>query len=219
MTELDNKKDIELEVRRLFSEDAATHREYLEKQFTQLKWSVGILVLLLLGTFWYVSGRTAKEAEEYIRSRVDERVIDYKVQQQVKDRLFATIEVLANSDEVQNQIKTGVQDKVNTIIGGEAGKLINDAALKKVSELNTIDISKALLPRGTIVAWSGSKNTIPAGWALCEGLNGTPDLRDRFIVGAGGGYAPGITGSRILGEQSSKSVQLPFYAVFFIMKL
>ncbi len=38
--------------------------------------------------------------------------------------------------------------------------------------------------RGFILAWSGSIATIPAGWALCDGNNGTQDLRDKFIVGA-----------------------------------
>jgi microcystin-dependent protein len=41
----------------------------------------------------------------------------------------------------------------------------------------------ALVPAGTIVMWSG--NTIPAGWAECNGSSGTPDLRGRFIVAAG----------------------------------
>lgn len=40
------------------------------------------------------------------------------------------------------------------------------------------------LPRGIITMWSGTIVTIPSGWALCDGTNGTPDLRDRFIVGA-----------------------------------
>ena len=40
------------------------------------------------------------------------------------------------------------------------------------------------LPRGVIVMWSGTVASIPAGWALCDGTNGTPDLRDRFIAGA-----------------------------------
>jgi len=40
------------------------------------------------------------------------------------------------------------------------------------------------LPTGVIVMWSGSMASIPTGWALCDGANGTPDLRDRFIVGA-----------------------------------
>ena len=36
-----------------------------------------------------------------------------------------------------------------------------------------------------ISMWSGSVNNIPTGWALCNGQNGTPDLRDRFIVSYG----------------------------------
>ena len=44
-----------------------------------------------------------------------------------------------------------------------------------------------LVPGGFIGMWSGSAETIPTGWALCDGTNGTPDLTDRFILGAGKG--------------------------------
>ena len=50
------------------------------------------------------------------------------------------------------------------------------------------------IPLGGIIMWSGSTSNIPAGWALCNGANGTPNLRDRFIVGAGSSYGPGATG-------------------------
>lgn len=40
-----------------------------------------------------------------------------------------------------------------------------------------------LVPKGVIVMWSGTIKTIPTGWALCDGRNGTPDLRGRFVVG------------------------------------
>jgi hypothetical protein len=49
-------------------------------------------------------------------------------------------------------------------------------------------------PSGVIVLWSGSIGSIPAGWYLCNGSNGTPDLRDRFVVGAGSTYAVDATG-------------------------
>jgi hypothetical protein len=42
----------------------------------------------------------------------------------------------------------------------------------------------AALPSGVIAMWSGLTTNIPSGWALCDGNNGTPDLRDRFVVGA-----------------------------------
>jgi hypothetical protein len=52
----------------------------------------------------------------------------------------------------------------------------------------------AAVPSGLISMWSGSIATIPSGWYLCNGSNGTPDLRDRFVVGAGSTYAVAATG-------------------------
>lgn len=50
------------------------------------------------------------------------------------------------------------------------------------------------VPAGGIIMWSGSTGSIPSGWFLCNGSNGTPDLRNRFVVGAGGSYGVGATG-------------------------
>jgi hypothetical protein len=52
----------------------------------------------------------------------------------------------------------------------------------------------AAFPAGGIIMWSGSVASIPSGWALCNGSNGTPDLRNRFVVGAGSTYAVDATG-------------------------
>lgn len=48
------------------------------------------------------------------------------------------------------------------------------------------------VPSGFIGMWSGTE--IPYGWFLCDGENGTPDLRDRFVLGAGTKYTAGSTG-------------------------
>lgn len=50
--------------------------------------------------------------------------------------------------------------------------------------------------------WHGSVVTIPTGYVLCNGNNGTPDLRDRFIIGAGDSYDPGDTGGSLLHNHS-----------------
>ena len=48
------------------------------------------------------------------------------------------------------------------------------------------------MPIGSIIMWSGAN--IPNGWVLCDGSNDTPNLRDRFIVGAGNNYNIGALG-------------------------
>ena len=52
----------------------------------------------------------------------------------------------------------------------------------------------ASVPSGAILIWSGSVDAIPTGYVLCNGQNNTPDLRDRFIIGAGNSYSVGSTG-------------------------
>ena len=54
-----------------------------------------------------------------------------------------------------------------------------------------------MIPAGLIAIWKGSIATIPTGWALCDGNNGTPDLRDKFIVGAGDSFAPDTAGGSL----------------------
>lgn len=44
------------------------------------------------------------------------------------------------------------------------------------------------MPPGSIIPWFGRLRDLPEGWHVCDGTNGTPDLRDRFIVGAGRNY-------------------------------
>jgi hypothetical protein len=67
-----------------------------------------------------------------------------------------------------------------------------------------LKLYNSLVPRGVIVAWNGV--AAPAGWALCDGTNGTPNLTGRFILGSGAGS--GLT-SRTLGQSGgSESVTL-----------
>lgn len=47
---------------------------------------------------------------------------------------------------------------------------------------------------GMIMLWSGSTSSVPSGWKLCNGSSGTPDLRNRFVVGAGSSYGVGAKG-------------------------
>lgn len=85
------------------------------------------------------------------------------------------------------------------------------------------------VPSGAIMMWSGASTEIPSGWVLCNGSNNTPDLRNRFVIGAGSTYAVGATGGGssttavgdvVAGPQATVSTSAlpPYYALCYIMK-
>lgn len=69
-----------------------------------------------------------------------------------------------------------------------------------VSQITDMPDLTNAVPSGIICMWSGESTAIPSGWHLCDGEEGTPDLRDRFIVGAGSTYKVKDTG----GEATHK---------------
>ena len=72
------------------------------------------------------------------------------------------------------------------------------------------------VPTGVIVMWSGTTSNIPSGWVLCDGQNSTPDLRDRFIVGAGSTYNAAATGgSTSTGSHTLTVAELPAHSHTF----
>jgi hypothetical protein len=71
---------------------------------------------------------------------------------------------------------------------GTAGQVLTSNGASALPTMQAAFIS------GMIILWSGSVVSIPAGWLLCNGASSTPDLRDRFVVGAGSTYAVDATG-------------------------
>ena len=62
-----------------------------------------------------------------------------------------------------------------------------------------------MVPQNGIIMWSGTLATIPTGWALCDGNNGTPNLIDRFILSVDTGEDPGLTGGTTTHSHSVSS--------------
>lgn len=75
----------------------------------------------------------------------------------------------------------------DVITASKLNKLEN--AVQEISQMPSESI-----PAGMISIWSGLESNIPSGWVLCDGTNGTPDLRNMFVLGAGDKYMVGDSG-------------------------
>lgn len=79
--------------------------------------------------------------------------------------------------------------------------------------------SVSAVPAGGIIMWSGSIASIPTGYVLCDGTNGTPNLKDSFVVGAGSTYAVGNTGGFTAASTSNIGTYKPlYYSLAYIQK-
>lgn len=69
-----------------------------------------------------------------------------------------------------------------------------DLIYKSTGNLHASSFAGLGVPTGIVILWYGSVASIPTGWHLCDGTDGTIDLTDIFVVGAGSDYSVGDTG-------------------------
>ena len=87
---------------------------------------------------------------------------------------------------------------IRAIENGVEQSWVNVAANASLLSTGTVPDARlstsSLFVTGMIIIWNGAANAIPSGWVLCNGSNSTPDLRDKFVIGAGNSYAVNATG-------------------------
>ena len=120
----------------------------------------------------------------------------------------------ADTTSVANSVNVGVNvdgtnaDQFVSFFGANSGnnpnRVDNDFTYNPSTNTlkvgNIIDSSgnASAFVTGMIILWYGNTGNIPGGWVLCDGNNSTPDLRDRFVIGAGNNFTAGNTGGNNL---------------------
>lgn len=108
-------------------------------------------------------------------------------------------EFVSEGDDHLRVLKKAVQQSLPNITG---------PVTATQGQLNTVTSAEAYFPQGGIIMWSGLTTNIPSGWALCDGSNGTPDLRGRFVLGAQDQAATPHGDSTRLGSTAADKAQL-----------
>ena len=101
-------------------------------------------------------------------------------------------EIDAEFEALESAISTKADTTSPTFTGSPLAP--TQASNTNNTTIATTAFVRSVIPAGIVLLWSGSVATIPVGWALCDGSGGTPDLRDKFVVGAGSSYAVGAAG-------------------------
>ncbi len=117
------------------------------------------------------------------------------------DEFYATLTDAATQTNVEIVLVTQVSGNVFTIAPGGRGQDGTTAQSWLAEDIISQRAVAAeyrqwqgIVPIGGIIMWSGAATAIPENWALCNGSGGTPNLQDRFVIGAGDMYAVGETG-------------------------
>jgi microcystin-dependent protein len=96
----------------------------------------------------------------------------------------------------------------NTLVIADSDRVgIKTSTPQATLHVNGTIIGNGTIPVGGIIMWSGTISNIPSGWALCNGSNGTPDLRSKFIVGAGTDTATTWEFSKTTGSETFTNSQ------------
>ena len=113
------------------------------------------------------------------------------------NEIYDAIDSRAASVDEVNSLSTQIDD-LNTQVTMNQNNITDNTNNISILQTQTADLIATILPSGLVMLWSGQIVDIPDGWALCDGStynksdgSGTiisPDLRNRFIVGAGNEY-------------------------------
>lgn len=175
-----------------------------------------IVFMMLAGAFFAMyggqfsliqNGRTAIQAQQYAEIDANTLRLSSYADLDTKAHARQSITSIANAAGWEDEISIGAEQTLNEDSNNKQRiATVNIYKQGDIQSRYTLQLplssqgSGSSVPSGTILLWSGSIDSIPSGYHLCDGTNSTPDLRNKFILGAGNTYAVATTG----GETTHK---------------
>ena len=168
--------------------EAQAYRTHLETVFRNILYGLGFVGAVAAILFTYFFGKTFSDIHAYARAAVEERVLDYKVKEEIRKTLFVMVD-----NEVQNPV---VRDAIHTQLTTLAAAAVAESAKITIAKLTQEQIRQDIartLPVGSVIPYWGT--AIPVGFELCDGElvttndsplkgNRKPNLLSRFVRGA-----------------------------------
>jgi hypothetical protein len=208
--ELEIRRQVESEIAR-YGTEAQAYRSHLETVFRNVLYGMGILGALAAILFTYFFSKTSSDIANQAKAQIDERVLDYKVKEEVRERLKVVIEQETTAPAVIDTIRKRIDELAKAAVATNAKGTISDAIKQELPKLTNLspdqireDISRTL-PVGSVTASFlppedfyrlANREGAPVTWQLADGspsgetlykkLTGQtnlPDLRGKFLRG------------------------------------
>ena len=174
-----DKNEVELHIRRILAQEAGEYREFLQRQFRFITWSIGVLLVVGGGLTTYFLGDSYQSTKEKMINEIDAKVMEYRIVDAQKKKIdFLLKNAVAKELKEPSTTKT-----INALIGSESKKIVIEEILEKTA-----------LSIGAVLAFD--RNKCPSGWVKFNKAVG------RTIIGAGPKTKE--TTERKVGEQHGK---------------
>jgi len=149
-----------------------------------------------IGSLQEESKKKMAAMEEESKQKMEEAKDKMAAMQKESNRQIVSLEQMISrlSDELKKvtKLQNATNEKLK-IMQNETTDQVKNLQNEKKEE-RIVQLEQHQMPRGSIVMWCGAVKDIPKGWRLCDGNSATPDLRNRFIVGAGNEHNVGARG-------------------------
>ena len=130
------RREVELEVRRLLSQELTAHREALQRQTAWVTGGIGVLATIAASLFVYFIGDTKEDLRGEIARQVDAAAIAYRLDELMKSKLEEKVSLAATSEAVKEQIAQDVQATADKIVPKVVGASVKSALDRSAPQAN-----------------------------------------------------------------------------------